>query len=84
MECPNTIQGQIQSLDQNECLQCPYNCALCRTTPVSEYANINFNPDYTELLPFANKCIKSLELTDLSFNWEMSLFTQCSLGSNCL
>ncbi|CAD8108833.1 unnamed protein product [Paramecium primaurelia] len=87
IQCTENTNGQKLSLSNGECIECPYNCALCKQRDKESLATVNpyFDPTKTDFIKFSHICLKSYTIPSIHLNYDFDLdnFVECSSASTC-
>ncbi|CAD8173414.1 unnamed protein product [Paramecium pentaurelia] len=78
IRCQFGLQGRQLTLYNNQCIQCPQNCALCKVRSLSEIKMINSLFDNIKYLYSAYQCLKSFQDQNYFYDQEIGQFLQCS------
>ncbi|CAD8166312.1 unnamed protein product [Paramecium pentaurelia] len=83
IKCYLEFQGRRQSLSENQCIECPQNCALCRIRSQEEIQLINpfFNND--KYITASYQCLKGFDDQNYFFDQELGSFINCINLNNC-
>ncbi|CAD8214829.1 unnamed protein product [Paramecium octaurelia] len=83
IRCQLEYQGRKLSLSENECIECPQNCALCRIRSQEEIQQINpfFNND--NYITHTYQCLQSFEDQDYYFDQQLGGFIDCINVNYC-
>ncbi|CAD8125242.1 unnamed protein product [Paramecium sonneborni] len=83
-KCKSNERGQQLSLYDDNCIECPYNCAHCRLRSKKEIQSINpyFDPQYQDLIKYGNQCLIPFIDTTLFYDVEIGVYVEC-LNSLC-
>ncbi|CAD8125739.1 unnamed protein product [Paramecium sonneborni] len=82
IRCIKNEKGRQQSLLNNECIDCPENCQLCKPRTQLEIKQINPLFNSTKYLKYTNQCIKSYNDQHYYYDEDLSLFVECQLKLN--
>ncbi|CAD8125007.1 unnamed protein product [Paramecium sonneborni] len=87
VQCTDNTNGQKLSLSNGECIECPYNCALCKKRDKQSLQAVNpyFDPSNIDFITFSHICIKSYTIPTVNLNYDFGLnnFIECSNSSPC-
>ncbi|CAD8116010.1 unnamed protein product [Paramecium sonneborni] len=84
IKCYLEFQGRKLSLSENQCIECPQNCALCRIRSKQEILSINplFNND--KYITNTYQCLKSFDDQEYFFDQQLGSFINCIQFKNCV
>ncbi|CAD8111451.1 unnamed protein product [Paramecium primaurelia] len=82
IRCQNDQKGRRQSINNNECIECPENCQLCRPRTPQEIEEINPLFNNTKYQKYSSQCIKSYEDQNYYYDQDLGLFVECQQTPN--
>ncbi|CAD8126262.1 unnamed protein product [Paramecium sonneborni] len=77
VKCQNDSQGRQQSTYNNECIQCPEDCALCRPRTPDEIKEINPLFNNTKYEKYTHQCILSYQDQNYNYDVDLGVFIEC-------
>ncbi|CAK68383.1 unnamed protein product (macronuclear) [Paramecium tetraurelia] len=87
IQCTENWNGQRLTLSNGECIECPYNCALCQQRDAKSLSTVNpyFDPTKADFIKFSYICLKSFTIPTVNLNYDFDLenFVECSSASTC-
>ncbi|CAD8213585.1 unnamed protein product [Paramecium octaurelia] len=82
VRCQSDQKGRKQSTYNNECIECPEDCALCRPRTQEEINKINPLFNNTKYEKYSHQCILSFQDQDYSYDEDIGVFVHCESPSS--
>ncbi|CAD8125396.1 unnamed protein product [Paramecium sonneborni] len=83
IQCYSEQKGKKLTLINNQCIECPDNCALCRIRTDQEISLINPLFQNQKYLKYTYQCLKTFEDQKYYYDEDLGLFIEClQLESN--
>ncbi|CAD8114069.1 unnamed protein product [Paramecium sonneborni] len=76
-KCQYEQRGRKLTLINNECIECPENCALCRLRTNQEIQQINPLFNNTKYQKYTYQCLKSYDDQQYYYDEDFGLFIEC-------
>ncbi|CAD8208889.1 unnamed protein product [Paramecium pentaurelia] len=82
VKCQNDQKGRKQSTYNNECIDCPEDCALCRPRTLEEIKQINPLFNNTKYTKYTHQCILSFQDQNYNYDEDIGVFIKCESFSS--
>ncbi|CAD8213634.1 unnamed protein product [Paramecium octaurelia] len=82
VKCQKNSKGRKQSIINNECIECPENCQLCRQRTDQEIKSINPLFNNQKYQKYTNQCIKSYDDQNYFYDQDLGLYIECQQSPN--
>ncbi|CAK68311.1 unnamed protein product (macronuclear) [Paramecium tetraurelia] len=82
VKCFKDQKGRKQSIINNECIECPENCQLCRPRSAQEIEAINPLFNNQKYQKYTNQCVKSYDDQSYYYDKDLGLYVECQQTSN--